>query len=156
MSFGIPELDRQMSQVVDSLSKVGELQERLTEVRGVGEAADGRVRVVTDHTGQVVETELDPRALKLGSEELGAAFVEAAQQAYADLTAQAQEVMSELMPGAADLESLKRVNTEGLSEEAKSIMDSVSTSTDPSQALRQQVERMRERFGSWQDQSPTR
>jgi len=60
------------------------------EVRGEGEACDGRVRVVLDGTSNLVDLVIDPRAMRLGSEELAegirAAFAEAREAVQAQLS----------------------------------------------------------------------
>ncbi|MFI6514814.1 YbaB/EbfC family nucleoid-associated protein [Spirillospora sp. NPDC050679] len=58
-------------------------------VEGVGEAADGRVRVTTVTGGRLKKVELDPRAMRLPSQELGEHIVAAANAALDDLRAKA-------------------------------------------------------------------
>ncbi|XVQ11666.1 YbaB/EbfC family nucleoid-associated protein [Spirillospora sp. CA-255316] len=52
---------------------------------GVGEAADGKVRVTAGPGGLLKSVELDPRALRLGSEELAEQVMAAVNAALTDL-----------------------------------------------------------------------
>ena len=77
--FGLDEVRRQMRDLVAaSTGPDGEPFE------GYGEAADGMVRVAATG-GRIATVELNPRVMRLPSEELGEAFVEAANAALADL-----------------------------------------------------------------------
>jgi hypothetical protein len=58
---------------------------------GYGEAADGLVRV-TVTGGRLSTVELNPRVMKLASQELAEAFVEAANAALADLASKRSTV----------------------------------------------------------------
>jgi DNA-binding protein YbaB len=57
-------------------------------VLGTAEAADGLVKVIAE-TGKLSKIELNPRAMRLPSEDLAEAIVEAANAALADLAAKA-------------------------------------------------------------------
>jgi DNA-binding protein YbaB len=146
MGFGVPELDRQLDQLVENMGKVEELQGKLAEVVGTGEAADGRVRVSSDNTGRITQVEIDPRAMRLPSDDLAAAITEAAQLAFDDISKQASDLMTEMMPNAASFDSLRRTNTQGLGEESRAVIDAVSKSADPARELRAQFDRMRSRM----------
>lgn len=59
------------------------------ELVGEGEAADGQIRVTASVGGMIEKVELDPRALRAGSEELGEQIAEAVNAALKDLQAKA-------------------------------------------------------------------
>ena len=61
---------------------------RLAAVRGEGTGGDGRVRVVVDGTGDLVELVIDPAALPLGTEGLAGAVREAFARARDATTAE--------------------------------------------------------------------
>ncbi|MXQ64794.1 YbaB/EbfC family DNA-binding protein [Actinomadura rayongensis] len=67
------------------------------EVEGVGEAADGRVKVTAGTGGRLKQVTLDPRALRMASHELGEAFVAAANAALDDLRAQAATAAADVV-----------------------------------------------------------
>jgi DNA-binding protein YbaB len=59
------------------------------EIRGAGVAADGQVRVTARTGGRLESVQLDPRALRLGSQALGEQILLAVNAALDDLQAQA-------------------------------------------------------------------
>ncbi|WP_240489861.1 YbaB/EbfC family nucleoid-associated protein [Actinomadura atramentaria] len=59
------------------------------DVEGTGEAADGRVKVTAVAGGRLKSVELDPRAMRMASQELGEALVTAANAALDDLRSRA-------------------------------------------------------------------
>lgn len=61
-----------------------ELTERLTEVRGHGEAADGRVRAVANGRGEIIELAIDPRLFRRSSDDVSTLAREAVNAALAD------------------------------------------------------------------------
>ncbi|MFD0852957.1 hypothetical protein ACFQ07_12030, partial [Actinomadura adrarensis] len=56
-----------------------------SELRGEGEAAEGRVRAVAVTGGRIASLELDPRVMRSSPEELGAQLAEALTAALDDL-----------------------------------------------------------------------
>lgn len=86
---------RVIRELQDKLGRLEDVRNALREVRGEGEAADGLVRVVVGPSGTLEDLELDPRAMRLASEELRDAIVEAAQAATADAQAKVTELMSD-------------------------------------------------------------
>jgi len=76
---------------------------RLGAVRGTGEAAGGLIRVTVDGTGDIIELDIEPRAIRLGSEDIAAAVREAfraarsvAGQRAADAATEAADAVAEL------------------------------------------------------------
>jgi DNA-binding protein YbaB len=65
---------------------------RWAEARGTGEAAGGQVRVTVDGTGDVVELSIEPRAMRLGSQDLADAIREAFRAARSAAHDRATEV----------------------------------------------------------------
>jgi DNA-binding protein YbaB len=68
---------------------------RLAAVRGTGEAANGLVRVVVDGTGDIVELHIEPRAMRLASQDVSASVREAFRRARAAAQDGLQEAMGE-------------------------------------------------------------
>ncbi len=75
------------------------LHERIAEVRGRGEAADGRVVVETTQTGALAGLTIDPRAMRLGSEELATTILEAAAEAERDAAQAASDLVAPFIEG---------------------------------------------------------
>ncbi|GAA4640703.1 hypothetical protein GCM10023196_107290 [Actinoallomurus vinaceus] len=80
-------------QLTEQAERFAELREKLAEVRGRGEAAEGKVVVEVAPGGALKSVQIDPRAMKLGSEVLAEAVLEAAGKAFQDLTDQTSELM---------------------------------------------------------------
>ena len=84
----------------------------LADIRGDGEAADGRVQVVVDGTSNLIGLTLDPDALGLGADELAAAI--AAAFAQARTAAQTQARTAAALPAPAiDAAALSRLGELG-------------------------------------------
>ncbi len=70
-----------------------ELKTALTETRGEGEAESGAVKVTVDAQNRVVDIELTPKALRLGStDRLRTALLDACDAAVADVASKMREV----------------------------------------------------------------
>lgn len=75
----------------DQTGSTPNVEEWFAGFRGHGEAADGRVRVDVNGTGDIEDVQLDPKAMRLPSEDLAAAFKEAFTAARADVKEQLSE-----------------------------------------------------------------
>lgn len=73
---------------------------KMAELRGVGEAADGKVRVQVQAGGVVQSLEIDPRAMRMPSEDLSNAVLEAIQLATDDAAKKLAEILEAALPGA--------------------------------------------------------
>jgi hypothetical protein len=88
LDFGLEEARQQMRDLVAaSTGPDGQPPE------GYGEAANGMVRVAVAG-GRISTVELDPRVMRLPSQELAEAFADAANAALADLASKAPAVVS--------------------------------------------------------------
>jgi DNA-binding protein YbaB len=72
-------------------------QSRMKKLRGTGRSAGDRVRVEVDRLGVLVGLTIDPRAMRLGSEALSEAILEAVEQGVRDVKAQADAMMRPLV-----------------------------------------------------------
>lgn len=95
-----PDLDAIMRQAADKIERLQEMGGQLAAVRGTGEAADGLVQVTVLPGGMIDSLDLDPRAMRMPSQDLSEAIVEAIKLAAADASAQAGGQMEEVLPGA--------------------------------------------------------
>ena len=116
--FGyVPDRDfeRALRNSEDQLSKATELKERMVEVVGRGEAADGRISAEFRSVGGLTALDLDPRVMRLSSDELSLEIRAAVNAAAKDFQTKIGQVGGELF---------------GTSEDAKRL-------TDPKTALAQ-------------------
>ncbi|MFF3443916.1 YbaB/EbfC family nucleoid-associated protein [Streptosporangium sp. NPDC002721] len=75
------------------------LRDRIDSVKGRGEAADGRVVVNVTQAGRLVGLTIDPRAIRLGSDPLAAAIIEAAARAARDAEREASDLVAPFVAG---------------------------------------------------------
>ena len=81
----------------DNLARMGDLQETLASLVGVAESEDGRVRAESDSASGLKKLTIDPRAMRLGSEELAETITGVVVEAMADLRRQSQEAVQQVM-----------------------------------------------------------
>ncbi|MEQ4204710.1 YbaB/EbfC family nucleoid-associated protein [Actinopolymorpha sp. B17G11] len=100
------DFDRLFSESLAALRPIveqdDESDERTEQVRGVGEALDGHVRVTAKPGGRLESVELNPRALRSDSASLAEAFLTAANAALEDL----QQRLSAALPDVPDQQQL--------------------------------------------------
>jgi DNA-binding protein YbaB len=94
---GNEEIDRLLAGVSDQVGRVEEIRKDFGELRGHGEAAEGMVKVEVRPGGALSSVEINPRAMRLGSEALGEAILAAAQIAEQDVTGRMSEVMKPIV-----------------------------------------------------------
>lgn len=87
-------------------------------VEGVGEAAEGRVKVTAASGGRLKDVEINPRAMRMSPEELGAHLVTAANAALHDLRGKAAEAAGDAVDIAALGKQVDEIQTEGLRQMA--------------------------------------
>ncbi|WP_440100946.1 YbaB/EbfC family nucleoid-associated protein [Streptosporangium sp. H16] len=94
---GNPEVDR-LAEGFDKLSAQYEgMREELADMRAHGEAADGLVKVEVAPGGALLGVDINPRAMRLGSEALGEAIMEAVGEATKVASARMDEVLAPLL-----------------------------------------------------------
>jgi DNA-binding protein YbaB len=97
--------DQDLRRSVDGLTALltgqnaalADVRRQITELRGTGRAADERVEVQVDRLGALAGLRIDPRAMRLGSQELAEAILQAARQGVRDVNAQAEKLMRPLL-----------------------------------------------------------
>ncbi|MEU2986673.1 YbaB/EbfC family nucleoid-associated protein [Micromonospora aurantiaca] len=92
---------RVLSETMAALQRQTDAGEQVAPPEGVGEAADGLIRVTVGPPGQVTGLTLDPRVMRMASEALAEEIEAAVNAALADLREQAATA-----PGEVDLGSL--------------------------------------------------
>jgi DNA-binding protein YbaB len=103
---GNEEFDSILSLVGGQMERFEEAREELTKLRGEGKAADGQVTVEVQPTGSLSALEIKPRAMRLGSEALAEAILEAAAKATEDVSARMNEIMSSVVGRNMDVSQL--------------------------------------------------
>lgn len=80
----------------ERMAKTGVVRERLRELTGNGESADGRIKVTCTAQDPLAELHIDARAMRLGSQELASEIRTAFRAAKTDLDRQVQQVTQEI------------------------------------------------------------
>jgi DNA-binding protein YbaB len=94
---GDEEYDRILEQVGGQMERFEEMREELTGLRGQATAADGQITVEVLPSGSLSALVINPRAMRLGSEALAEAILEAAAKATEDVSTRMNEIMSSVM-----------------------------------------------------------
>ena len=94
--FANLDVDRLVGEAQQRFAKMRDLQERMSELRGQAQTEDGRIRATYTAAGGLTELHLDPRALRMGSEELAERIVWVIGEAARNLHEQNREAMSEV------------------------------------------------------------
>jgi DNA-binding protein YbaB len=95
-NFANINVDKLVGEAQQRFARLSELRERMATFEGHAQTEDGRIRATYSASGGLTHLHLDPRALRLGSEELAEKIVEVVQQAARDLQEQNQQAMTEL------------------------------------------------------------
>ncbi|MCK2212587.1 YbaB/EbfC family nucleoid-associated protein [Actinomadura sp. ATCC 31491] len=93
--IGPEDLERVARETETALRRLADVQSRLGDVRGTGTAADGMIVVGADSTGRVDSIKLNPRVMRLGSQELADHLLRAVTAAQDDCARQAQALIAE-------------------------------------------------------------
>ena len=88
-------------------AKMSDLQSDLMSLVGRGEAADGKVRVEYATGVGMQNLEIDPRAMRLASQELSEAITSAVREAMNDLQRQTRELTQSKLGDLGDTEKLR-------------------------------------------------
>ncbi|MEV4565440.1 YbaB/EbfC family nucleoid-associated protein [Nonomuraea sp. NPDC049419] len=96
---GDEELGRLLRGYQQDLAELESLRDRIAAVKGRGEAADGRVVVEVTQAGTLAGITIDPRAMRLGSQQLAAAIMEAAGRAGRQAEQEAQDLVTPFIAG---------------------------------------------------------
>ncbi|MEU8249394.1 YbaB/EbfC family nucleoid-associated protein [Nonomuraea sp. NPDC048916] len=91
-SSGDPDLDRLMAEFKANSRELSDVMEQVGEVRGQATSADDKIRVQVSSSGQLTSLRIDPRAMKLGSQELADAIMDAARRATEDAARRLMDV----------------------------------------------------------------
>ncbi|WP_067459575.1 YbaB/EbfC family nucleoid-associated protein [Actinomadura macra] len=108
-----------MRQSQERMAKLALVREQMAGLQGRAESADGRVAITSTAEDPLAEIRIDPRALRMGAEDLAAALQETARRARQDLDAQVKKITSreygdttDPMDALKDQDALKKSLTE--------------------------------------------
>ncbi|WP_246365650.1 YbaB/EbfC family nucleoid-associated protein [Nonomuraea rhodomycinica] len=93
---GDANMDRLLTDFGRLASQFERMQEQLAELRGQGEAANGNVRVEVAPGGALLGVKIDPRAMRLDSEELSEAIMDAFTRAAEDAARRMSDIVEPL------------------------------------------------------------
>ncbi|MFI6297765.1 YbaB/EbfC family nucleoid-associated protein [Nonomuraea sp. NPDC050790] len=86
-------MEQVIEQTETALSRLREAKLLLGEVSGTGEAAQGLVRATADSSGSLTGVDINPRALRLSSADLGDEVTEAIRLAQQDAARRTGEIL---------------------------------------------------------------
>jgi DNA-binding protein YbaB len=72
-----------------------EVRDQVSDLTGQGQTPDGRVKVLSTSSDPLAEIHIDPRAMRMGSEDLAAAIKTAFDLSRADLEHQVQKITAQ-------------------------------------------------------------
>jgi DNA-binding protein YbaB len=93
--IGPEELERVGREAEETLRRLSGLQERLGAIRGEGSAAGGQIAVSADNAGRIVSINLNPRIMRMASEDLADELLRAVTAAQDDCARQAQDLLAD-------------------------------------------------------------
>jgi DNA-binding protein YbaB len=108
--LGKQDIDEALRGAERQLGRAKDLQERLSSVVGYAESEDGRVKVECANEKGVTKIQLDPRVMRMASEDLAETITQVSQQAMTDLRTRTQAAIREAYGGndaAFDLEAAR-------------------------------------------------
>lgn len=138
------DFDQMLEEARESLRELRsgrvEPDEETAELEGVGEAADGKVKVTAAIGGKIEKVELDPRVLRSGTDELGEQIAEAVNAALKDLQEKASASAAAAMGG---------FDPEQLSEQLVNLQDqSVRQMGEFAAGMEEMLDRIRRAAGT--------
>lgn len=89
---GDPELDRLMTEFQANSKEFAGVMAEIGDVVGQASGADDKVRVRVSASGQLLGLRIDPRAMRLGSQELAETIVALSRRATEDAARRAMEL----------------------------------------------------------------
>ncbi|MFG1704809.1 YbaB/EbfC family nucleoid-associated protein [Nonomuraea sp. M3C6] len=91
---GEVDLERTAREAEQTLRRLAGLQDELNTIRGTGTAADGQIIVYADNSGRIESIDLNPRVMRMSSQDLTDELVRAVNAAQDDSARQARELIA--------------------------------------------------------------
>ena len=105
-------IDQMMSKVAEQIATAKANAQAMAEMTGRGEVEEGKVVVTVNPTGALLSVELDPRAMRMASVDLGAAIVAASDLAKKDAAEQVRALWSTADTGGLDIADVAQGNVD--------------------------------------------
>lgn len=145
---GNPELDRELGRMQAQVQKALEVADKIGDLIGEAESEDGYIRATVKANGMLAGIDINPRAMKQGSEALGETITKTVLAAQEALSRQAQELMEPVTGDAGRLqEMISKGTLQNLSDSAEDGPAAVMRSANPVQAAAEQLEKLRKLMG---------
>ncbi|TDE57177.1 YbaB/EbfC family DNA-binding protein [Nonomuraea mesophila] len=87
-----PELDRLVAEFREDAEPLSDVIGQIDKIEGEAASAGGKVVVRVAPSGELLGVRIDPRAMRMGSEEMAEAIMDAARQAMMDAGRRAMQV----------------------------------------------------------------
>jgi DNA-binding protein YbaB len=117
---GNEEFDRILAQVGEQMQRFEQAREELSSLKGSGTAADGMVEVEVLPSGAISSLKINPRAMRLGSEALAEAILEAAGKAAKEAADRLNEIMGSVTERSADFSQMLQGKLLSINPDAES------------------------------------
>jgi len=131
MQSSLRDMQRQAEQI-------GSLQNQLSELVGRAESQDGRIRVECTVAQTPAKLDLDPRAMRMGSQELAEAITALIREATQDLQRQVREAMTGSF-GGKGLDAARREAREQMTEALSNFRRVAGDATDELEGIRRNL-----------------
>ncbi|MEV1174309.1 YbaB/EbfC family nucleoid-associated protein [Nonomuraea sp. NPDC049784] len=89
------DLERVAREADEALRRLAGLQERINSIRGTGTGADGMIVVGADSSGRIDSIQLNPRVMRLASQDLAGELLRAVSGAQDDCARQTHDLIAE-------------------------------------------------------------
>ena len=96
----LQDIENLLASATERMESVRDLTGEVRDLRGTGTSSDGRVRAEVMPGGALHDLTIDPRVMRMSSDEASEAILEAIRAATADATEQLGEVLEKALPGA--------------------------------------------------------
>jgi DNA-binding protein YbaB len=93
--IGPDDLERVAREAEQAMRRLADLQERLGAIRGTGTAAGGQIVVGADSSGRIDSIELNPRVMRMASQDLAEELLRAVNAAQDDCVRQTRDLVSD-------------------------------------------------------------
>lgn len=145
---GNPELDREIDKIQERVKQALAVADQLKDLMGEADSEDGYIRVTVQPNGMIDRLEINPRAMKQGSEALAEEITKTILAAQQSLAQKSQELMEPLTGDVGRLEEMTSKGTlQDISETIGESTAAVSRAENPALAAAQQLDRLRKMMG---------
>jgi DNA-binding protein YbaB len=142
------EIDETLHGAEKQMGRVNQLQDALSSVVGRAESQDGRVKIECANEKGLTKVQLDPRAMRMASEELAETITAVSQEAMEDLRKQTQAAIRETFGGGEDA-----FNVEAARDRRKEVSETFERALGDAQSEMNRLMKRLEEYGMAPGQS---